>query len=65
MYWLFGGSFRTVTGFAIGATIGGVFAALNGMETGGVLLIAMFVGLAGETVHHFLRKRKINRTNAQ
>jgi hypothetical protein len=55
MYWLLGGSPRTIPGFIVGALLaGGIIVAIEPSWWIG----ALFGGLVGETMHHYFLKRR-------
>jgi len=58
MYWLFGGSPKTVPGFVAGAVIGGLVASVATRVDRPLLAICMiFSGMVGESIHHYFRTK--------
>lgn len=58
MYWLFGGSPKTIPGFLVGALIGGAVSfVLFHFDKEFAAICSVFSGMAGETLHHYMRSR--------
>ncbi len=57
MYWLLGGSYKTIPGFAVGAVV--TLAVLWAIESE-MWFIALFGGLLGETVNYWLIENRGN-----
>ena len=58
MYWLFGGTSKTIPGFLIGALIGGALCSVVIHFDKGLLAICiLFSGLVGESLHYYILSR--------
>ena len=58
MYWLFGGTPKTIPGFVVGALIGGtVSLVVTHFDKGLTTICTAFTGLVGETIHYYMRSK--------